>query len=315
MRYYEIITEAKFRKPNIMFHGTSTAFLPSILKNGIVPKPKSKSWDVDPDVSMVSQSRVSLGGSYWTSNLLTATSSAWRTAKKFDGEELIIIAQVQQQQAFADEDSVTYIINALIGKAFGNSLYLERADLIAELFYDHPDRIEEIKNKFQTVLHTELTTNKQKPIPQNIIDNLFDAYVMRIIAHGEKDSGGKEWYSPLKRVKNKPDSIPSVNEAEAGLLAQKDALTRYYTESAIEQPQQFSHTLRITEPVGYSGANKILQIISRDKKLDNLPLKLYYGSTPLPDKFMEQWYSRIGTFPGIMTPDGKMLEQPSKRKE
>lgn len=312
MRYHELL-EAKFRKPNIMFHGTSTAFLQSILKNGMVPTPKSKSWDVDPDVSLNSQSRVSLEGSYWTTNLLTATSSAWRTSNKFKGEELIIIAQVQEQQAYADEDSVTYKINSAFSTSMGSSMYSERPDLLAQTYYDNPTHIQDAKKKFSDTLHKGLTNNLKKPIPEQIFDNLFDSYVLRIISHGEKESGGKEWYSPLYRVKNKPETIPSVNQAETSLLAQKDKITKYYNESAIETPNSWNHTLRITEPVTYSGSNKILFIIERDKKLQNLPLKLHYGTPPLPKKFMEQWYSRIGDFPGLMTPDGKMLTNPSKR--
>jgi hypothetical protein len=320
MRYHELV-EAKFRKPNIMFHGTSTAFLQSILKNGMVPRPKSKSWDVDPDVSMISQSKVSLEGSYWTSNLRIAISSAWRTAKKFKGDQLIIIAQIQQQQAHADEDSVTFVINDAFSNSFGGRVYQERPDLVAELYYDHPDRIQKIKEVFNEKLHNNLTKNTKKPIPTNMLNDLFDAFAMRLIAHGEKESGGKEWYSPLRRVTNKPDNVPSVNEAENNLLAQKDKVTRYYSESAIEQPNQYDHVLRITEPVTYNGANKILFVIERDKKLETVrgslmlyyPLKLHYGTPPLPNKFMEQWYSLIGTFPGLITPDGKMLVEPSTK--
>lgn len=313
MRYHELV-EAKFRKPNIMFHGTSTAFLPSILKNGMVPKPKSKSWDVDPDVSLYSQSRVSLEGSYWTSNLLTATSSAWRTANKYKGEQLLVIAQIQEQQAHADEDSVTYWINNSFSQAFGTGLYAERPDLVAQIFYDHPDRIKEVKSKFTKEINHNLSGNKAKPIPENLLNDLFDSYVLRIIAHGEKDAGGKEWYSPLKNVINKPDRIPSVDEAENNLLSQKDRLTKYYSETAIETPNSFSHSLRITEPVTYSGANKILFLIEIDQKSYDTPLILHYGKPPLPNKFLEQWYSKKGDFPGLVTPDGKMLIQPSKRE-
>lgn len=313
MRYYELF-EAKFRKPHIMFHGTSTAFLQSILKNGINPTPKTKSWDSDPDVSVYSQSRVSLGGSYWTSNLLTATSSAWRTSNKYEGNELLIIAQIQQQQAHADEDSVTFKINHSYATAMGSTMYLERPDLLAQTFYDNITHIEDSKKKFADIVHNNLTKNEKKPIPVNLLNDLFDSFSIRIIAHGEKDSGGKEWHSPLHRVRNKPSHIPSVNEAEADLLSQKDKITKYYSESAIETPYSFNHTLRITEPVTYSGANKILFIIEIDKKLHNIPLKLHYGTPPLPNKFIQKWHSSKGTFPGLMTSDGKMLEQPSKRE-
>lgn len=317
MRYHELF-EAKFRKPNIMFHGTSTAFLPSILKHGMNPSPKEKSWDVDPDVSLYSQSRVSLEGSYWASNLLTATSSAWRTSNKYAGDELLIIAQIQQQQAFADEDSVTFTINNIFSISVGNSMYAERPDLMAQIYFDHPDIITKSKSEFERRLHNSFVKDKingKKPIPTDMLSDVFDAYVMRIIAHGERDSNGKEWYSPLYRVTNKPESIPSVNDAETNLLKQKDRLTKYYNESAIEQPTSFNHTLRITEPVTYSGANKILFILERDKKLHNLPLKLHYGNPPLPTKFIDQWHRSIGAFPGLMTPDGKMVQEPSTRSE
>jgi len=79
------LSEAKFRKPIVMFHGTSDKFLQSILKNGILPEPPQKTWDEDKNISSISASRESLKGSYWTSNLLTATSSAWNTVKKFGG--------------------------------------------------------------------------------------------------------------------------------------------------------------------------------------------------------------------------------------
>lgn len=70
------ISEAKFAKPRIVYHGTRGDLGRSILKQGMDPNPKSRVWADDPDANQTRASRASLSGSYWTSNLMTAMSSA-----------------------------------------------------------------------------------------------------------------------------------------------------------------------------------------------------------------------------------------------
>ena len=106
----QIDEKKRSRPPREMYHGTSSAFLRTILKQGIVPDPKEKKWAEDPHVSSASVSRVSLPGSYWTSNLMTAQSSSTNTTGKFPGNPIIIIAMISEGSAFADEDSITSAI-------------------------------------------------------------------------------------------------------------------------------------------------------------------------------------------------------------
>ena len=54
------IDEAKFIKPVVMYHGTSSAHLRSILKQGIIPDPEEMVWATDPDLIPHSVSRASL---------------------------------------------------------------------------------------------------------------------------------------------------------------------------------------------------------------------------------------------------------------
>lgn len=298
------ITEAKFRKSITMYHGTSSVFLQSILSNGLVPDPKKKKWDTDPGVSLGTHSRVSLSGSYWTGNLITATSSARNTTEKFGGNNLIVIAQIQTQSAMADEDKITFSLKWEYDDAFGGN-FSENPHMIAATYYDTREYYQKAKDKFIKSVHEKLSdSNEQKPVPEKLLANTFDALSLRIIAHGINDAKGDTYWSPLNRVKNKPDNIPTVSQTEQNLLDLKDKLTRYYRESAIDT-QAFSHTLRVTKPVNYRGANRITHIVEipdgyfKSGEYIQPPIISHYGSTDLPEKFMNDWKTRIGKFPGI----------------
>lgn len=316
MRIHQLL-EAKFRKPITMFHGTSTKFLRSILKTGINPNPKDKKWDVDPSASLTTQSRVSLTGSYWSGRLLTATSSALNTKDKFGGESLIIIAKIQTQSAKADEDQITFNIPRVYDFSLGGN-YSNNPRMISHIYYDNPDIYNEKKEEFIQSIHNDFTDNPNKPIPYKLLANLFDIFTMRIISYGVKETGIDDYYSPLNRVKNKPDSVPDTEEMEQKLLKIKDKITRYYREST-EDRGKFSHTLRITEPITFSGANRITHIIEipksyfdENKKYIQPPLILHYGnSKTIPKEFMDEYTSRVGEFPGLVNKDGQSLQIPN----
>jgi hypothetical protein len=311
------LTEAKFKKPIVMYHGTSSEFLSSILKHGMIPNPKKKKWDTDPDVSLTTQSRASLEGSYWTSNLLTATSSGSNTTNKFGGETILIIANIQTGSAKADEDNVTYELKYQYDKAFGGS-YSSNPKLVADVYYDSKEYYDKAKDKFITNVHNNLKDNPNQPQPSELLSDIFDASTLRIIAHGIADAKGDEYWSPIYRVKNKPTIPPTVSETENNLLMLKDKLTRYYRSSASNKNvDQFSHTLRITEPITFSGANRITHILKipksyfdENKKYIQPPLVLLYGNKNIPEKFLKDYTSRIGKFPGLVNKTNEILLNP-----
>lgn len=304
--------EAKFKKPITMYHGTTSEFLSSILKQGMVPNPKRKKWDTDPDVSLTTQSRASLEGSYWSSNLITASSSASNTKNKFGGNPILIIADIQTQSAKADEDNITYDLKRQYDDSFGGS-YSGNPRLVAEVFYDSQEYYQKAKEKFIKNSHDSMSnSNNLKPVPVDLLSQVFDALSLRIIAHGIREAKGDDYWSPIKRVKNKPETIPTVEETERNLLNLKDKVTRYYRESTTNTGQ-FSHTLRITDPVTFGGANKITHIMEipdsyfKDKKYIQPPIILHYGNKNLPEKFMSDYKSRVGKFPGLVDKNNNML--------
>jgi hypothetical protein len=304
MRISELF-EAKFRKPIPMFHGTSTVFLRSILKTGMVPNPKLKKWDTDPKASLTTQSRVSLSGSYWSGRLMTSISSANNTIEKFGGNKLIIIANIQTQSAKADEDQITFDIPREYDYAFGG-VYSTRPDLVAQVYYNSKKYYEDAKSKFVKSLHNSLTENPNKPIPTDLLEELFNTFTIRIISYGIKEAGNDTYYNPIKNINPIPN-VPSTEEAESELLKLKDKITRYYRETT-EDKGRFSHTLRITDPVDYSGANRITHIIeipksyiNKNKDFVQPEMILHYGNPKtIPNKFIDEYINRVGDFSGMV---------------
>lgn len=301
MRYNELI-EAKFRKPVTMFHGTSTKFLRTILKNGIDPFPKTKMWDVDPSTDEERSSRVSIGGSYWTSNILTATSSALNTKQKFGGNRLIVIANIQQQQSFMDEDNIIFEIKRIMAETILNILSVspEAHEHIAHIFYDNKELKTKMQNYFIEKFHSYIVNNKNMPIPRKILKEHFNNYFIRIFSH----LVNKQNYMNdiFRYVDNKPEDIPNVQEAEKMYQDTLDKLTKYYRKNAIELEGSFNHTLRITEPVTFSGANKITHLIEIETT-DNYEEKwiLHYGNkNNIPQKFIEEYQQKKGEIPEIV---------------
>ena len=317
IHFLDVINEAKFRKPIEMYHGTSDAFLRSILKQGILPVPPGKVWDEDPDSSAYMASRASLEGSYWTSNLMTASSAAWNTAKKFPGNKLFVIANIAEQSAFADEDS----INSWIDYAFADAARLfnmngQAVKHMASIYFnDWEGAKSKILHQFMDSLHGYLKASPDHPMDPRFLKEVFEAYLMRGLAHAKKDEDLR--YFDTTGI---PD-IPSVREAEKRWLEVREALTRHYTKSAYKTEGSTFHTLRMTEPVNFKGANKIIGIIGEpprtakpgqpDVDWYSTPLILYYGKAT--DDFLEQYRQRVGAFPGLVDPKGKMVI-PSERE-
>lgn len=295
MRYNQLI-EAKFRKPVTMFHGTSTKFLRTILKKGMEPYPKTKMWDVDPSADETRSSRASLGGSYWTSNLLTATGSALNTKQKFGGNRLIVIANIQQQQSFMDEDNVTFETKHVMVETIIDILNVspDAYPQIAHIFYDNKELKSKMQKYFVEKFHSYIIYNKNMPIPREILKEHFDNYFIRIFSHlkNKKDSID----DIFKYVDNTPDdNIPSVQDAEKMYQDTLDKITKYYRKNAIELDNgSFNHTLRITEPVTFSGANKITHIIEIPDDYEE-KLILHYGDkNNIPKKFIKEYRRKKG---------------------
>ena len=313
------LVEGKFRKPHIMYHGTSTKFLRSILKQGVQPHPKEKTWADDEQQVQQSFSRASLEGSYWSGNLMTATSSASNTRRKFGGNDLLIIAQIAEQSAYADEDLVNFALLQSLNNTVAEMHPGIRRDfhmVLGHDLYDNPATKDRVQKVFRNQLH-ELLGGSSKHEPNiDFFNELLDTLVKRSIAYEFKSGMSRDSW-----IKNVPD-LPSISDIEQHVKHLREQLTRSYRTTALDR-SQFSHNLRIPLTVGFSGSNKILQILEitpwhwegegNDKKLVVDPFILRYGDKNLPHNFYNQYETRVGKFPGLISPDGEILI-PSRRE-
>ena len=317
MRYHEVMTEkAKFRASVLMYHGTTNRYLSSVLKQGIVPDPRRKTWADDPDVSSVQHNRTSLFGSYWTSNLMTAQSSGFRSCQKFGGEPLIVMAMIAEGSAWADEDSLN--LERVWGMMMHDLGVIPDAYRVPAYIYyarshsENPEYREyennkldqeraQLLSKFAQHLHQWAKASSQQPIDQALANATFEAYLVRQLAYNT----GPGYYSPLNDIapEDRPQ-LPSKPEAEQRLHAIRDKLTRRYRASVYKRDDSFMHTLRMPMPIGYAGSNKIICVVEEARRMYNepkRPVKLWYGQ--LPNDYLAQYRERVGGFPGLI--DGR----------
>ena len=101
-------------------------------------------------------------------------------------------------------------------------------------------------------------------------------------------------------------------------------MTRTYRKTALDK-DSYNQTLRLTQPVTFTGANKILAMLQEqpwewlevpgksDKKLQVKPFILRWGQPDaIPQEFFIQYEQRVGKFPGLVDAQGNIL-MPSER--
>lgn len=279
------ITEAKFSKPTVAFHGTSSAFLKSILKTGMNPNPKNKKWDTDPNARSDRHSLVSLTGTYWTTNLYTATKSASNTSEKFGGNKLYVIANIQLGSAKSDEDDIMgsferEYIYAL--KQFTNPEY---TTYLLNLYTEYPDSYQKAKEIFTKEYHNYITKNQNKPIPEKLLSAAFDANTFRKFAY---ENNLIKYDLEMYQKNNKIGEIPDKSQAEQTLRNIKEKLTIYYREPI---KNSFDQKFRITNPITFRGNNRITHILELvDKDTDGTIFKLKYGNAKnIPIEFLKHF--------------------------
>jgi hypothetical protein len=106
MRYNEIVTERRQQRTEIMYHGTSSNLVPSILKNGLLAKPPKKTYDVD----TYGASTASMGGVYVADNKEFANLIAGEAVGTHGGKPALVTIQYVKGSADIDEDDLVAAI-------------------------------------------------------------------------------------------------------------------------------------------------------------------------------------------------------------
>lgn len=306
MLIIELIHESKFRPTTLMYHGTSSVFLRSILKHGMQPNPKQRVWTPNDTASIATPTMASLSGSYWTSDLSLAQSSSNTAVKRVGGEPILIMAQIQTQQAKADEDVVTPDIDHAVNTTITRMMRVNAKDYdrIINLYWYKLDdwQMNTLYTQFAHEFHKTLTRNPQQPPDKKLAQQVLDSYMRRILAHRieKMDPESKKLF--LDNIKNRSritaDTIPTISQAEQDYLEVRDRVTQRYRDSTTYNKSE-THVLRMTDPVGYSGASHIVNIVGLSKS--DKPLIVYYGSSNLPNKFINDYPKVLGPIPQIIT--------------
>jgi len=310
----DFLLERKRAKPVIMYHGTSSKHLPKIYQLGMIPDPTEGRWKGEEELeasSILSPSMHSLKGSYWTDNIVTAYSSA-RDAMSTGGESrmMIVVAQLVPQSAKADEDDVRMPVQRAFAEALRSHFGARDLDLAVPMAKGtidaDPNFYKELMSDFATNLHNKLKTSEKMPMDKAMMQDTFDAAMERVLGHVDMKKGrAKQAYiesyeyaleqkmdwekaREIAQEMYQKNEIPTFNviEGEKKFLQALDKLSQRYRKFALppkEDEWRLQTTLRITEPVGFSGRNKIVAIVLGRGQV----LELVYGN--LPQQFISDY--------------------------
>jgi hypothetical protein len=110
MRYKELITERRRQKTQVYYHGTSSVFVKSILKHGLVTDPKKRSYDSESDGYGDPAHDTISGGIYLTPSKKRAFDHAETSVELHGGRPIIVEVQYVIGSEEMDEDYITRII-------------------------------------------------------------------------------------------------------------------------------------------------------------------------------------------------------------
>lgn len=225
--------EARTLSPTIlMYHGTSSEFLRSILKNGLTPGKFGRWTQEDEDTSENQRSRKSYGGVYFTVNVMTARASASNLIMKKYGpwanrkaNPLYICAEIQPQSVLPDEDSYTVPMHLVNESIFSDLVIRYRTKFFAKYgnMQESNKQCEDIMNKAidKMVLRYAGKQNAEdkyglaSPNPnrkdvaelRELAKEALLTEIERQFAHMTKRAGADSYYSSESKIRASLSSI------------------------------------------------------------------------------------------------------------
>lgn len=304
---------------SIWYHGTSIKNLPSVMSQGLMPEGTDKVWAEDPDASAAQVDRTAYGGIYVTQNLLTATGSPKDTQE--NGGLLLCILELQPNTMYLDEDSIVGALNAPIKHLSDNGYHVISYYLVATqggASKEWMDEIEGMKSDYMYGVLTKWQREfEKKKLPfhadlkarlMELLPKVWLAALARKAAH-YKDNYIRAWdqvFYGTEKQPQRPDVntvLPSPAEGEKQFRDAVEPVTRSLRLMARPETGDTGfniNTARITEPVGFTGSNRILALleIKDTRKTRGEDFKqpaqmlLHWGA--IPQDFWTQWNNRHG---------------------
>lgn len=293
----------------IVYHGTTDKFLKSILSNGLLPS-KEKVWADDPDATEHNPSRASYGGTYLTTNLLTAISSGRTAVNKLGGEKIVIVcANVQPRSGLPDEDNFYGVVGHAMDYTIGEKgKYSVGALTVFNALLNYYDggkefdeNVSDFITKFKQFINSYMNVSLDKHGDISQLDNklkkLYVAELLRRVSHYIADNSYKNKIDQYGGEKYK-DQILKLDKKETEMEFAKilDSVMNTYKKQVYKQ-DDLNKTYRIKEPITYKGKNQIIAVVVLDNYLDQKAtddayiLRVVYGE--MPHKLKKDFEERI----------------------
>lgn len=214
--------EKRLQPTTLMYHGTSSVFLQSILKNGLDPNPKQKSWDGGGNIP-------SLGGVYLApTDGRPVKYAAEEAVKKYGGSPILITVQVVSSSGTPDEDNIFGVVAEVAYDAYRNPTSPYTKDYVSNIL-----------NR----LHNKIKTNQQTI---NNIKQLADAAIS-IFKNNNYPTNVGSYQAELWLSKQ-----PELNQYMLGVLNTTKP-------NMAERPAD-SPNVRINRVIGFKGKTRIVKI-------------------------------------------------------
>lgn len=226
MNIQEIIAliERKQKSTSIMYHGTSSNFVRSILKTGLIPDPKTRSWG-DPET--MGADKESLYGIYLTPYVGKAKSAAETAARTNKGTPVIITIQYVSGSGGLDEDDINGIVCYAVAERYEK--FIKNFDIgFNRILEDIKELTSTAFNRRSFDLLKQLTT-----VAVNIASRNLEAVES---LEFKSIQGNPEYRQLLTQF---TESVKLFPKGDAGWE---------------------SENIKITRPIGFSGKTKIIKI-------------------------------------------------------
>jgi hypothetical protein len=291
---------------SVLYHGTSKEVGRRILSEGLVPRPKKRVWDVDPDAKFGHLPRTSFPGTYLTGNLMTAISSA-TTAGGPQRERTIVVVDVEEDSLVHDEDTITISLRDVL-RDFVPKGWLVTEHSILDIYDemskgDLDDRIKKAAEDFLKSVDVQAQAGyggEKVPVAEKAIKDLITREAAHGLVASTWYSNEKSWEQMKEEQKDKGrdvSSLPDPASADRDFMSSLEALTdklkpRHARGLAADT---FMDTSRIREPVGFSGSNRIVAVVGVGQDFEHAgkpyTIKFYYGNPN--DKRLSDFYHQF----------------------
>ena len=277
------LAEAKYAKPEIYWHGTSSKFAKQILSQGMLPVPDKRTYA---DHKKASHSRPSIkthGGVYMSETLWDALGSSRIAVYEFGGSPLIIKIQVITQSAIIDED----IFLKRVQKIIEDDATASRLPYVSYSYID--GRMRKLLVKYRNLLKTDSTslsilTNKIHSLFQtkrnmhlDAIHNFIFMYIDRILFHLREQERSAKRRRPIEKT----------HAIEDKYIEASNRLLSLYKHITLDDGHD-GKNIRVLRPIKYKGHTKIAGILkmnfqyeettTRMVRTSKEPTDIIYGS-------------------------------------